>query len=66
MSAAEARDLFRVDPTNPSAYFNIAQCYRNMGNYERARFFFRRYLTLEPKASNHRRVDTVAGGTGQR
>src|SRR6478609_110404 len=33
--------------------FNIAQCYRNMGDYERARFFFRRYLSLEPRSSNH-------------
>jgi tetratricopeptide (TPR) repeat protein len=43
----------------PGFLFNIAQCYRNMGNYERARFFFRRYLTLEPHAPNHRRVEEL-------
>ena len=39
-------------PTRPSHcpafLFNIAQCYRNMQSYERARFFFRRYLALDP------------------
>src|SRR5215468_6203160 len=29
--------------------FNIAQCYRNMGNPERARFFYRRFLALDPR-----------------
>jgi len=43
----------------PGFLFNIAQCYRNMGNFERARFFFRRYLTLDPKAPNRRRVDEL-------
>jgi hypothetical protein len=43
----------------PGFLFNIAQCYRNMGNFERARFFFRRYLTLEPHAPNHRRVEEL-------
>src|SRR5712675_1116118 len=41
--------------------FNIAQCYRNLGNYERARFFYKRYLTLEPKTPNRRVVtDLIA------
>jgi hypothetical protein len=43
----------------PGFLFNIAQCYRNMGNYERARFFFRRYLSIEPKAPNRRRVEEL-------
>jgi hypothetical protein len=43
----------------PGFLFNIAQCYRNMGNYERARFFFRRYLALDPRAPNHRRVEEL-------
>jgi hypothetical protein len=43
----------------PGFLFNIAQCYRNMGNYERARFFFRRYLALDPHAPNHRRVEEL-------
>jgi tetratricopeptide (TPR) repeat protein len=41
--------------------FNIAQCYRNMGNYERARFFYRRYLALEPRTSNRRLVEDLIG-----
>ena len=41
--------------------FNIAQCYRHMGNYERARFFYRRYLTVDPKTPNRRLVtDLIA------
>jgi len=51
-SAYEAKPL-------PGFLFNIAQCYRNMGNFERARFFFRRYLTLDPRAPNRRRVDEL-------
>jgi tetratricopeptide (TPR) repeat protein len=39
--------------------FNIAQCYRNLGNWERARFFYRRYLTLEPRSPNRRRVEDL-------
>ncbi len=43
----------------PALLFNIAQCYRNMQNYERARFFFRRYLALDPKTTNRRLVDDL-------
>jgi hypothetical protein len=43
----------------PGFLFNIAQCYRNMGDQERARFFFRRYLALEPRAPNKRRVEEL-------
>ncbi len=51
-SAYEAKPL-------PGFLFNIAQCYRNVGNFERARFFFRRYLALEPHAPNRHRVDEL-------
>jgi tetratricopeptide (TPR) repeat protein len=43
----------------PALLFNIAQCYRNMQSYERARFFFRRYLALDPKTTNRRLVDDL-------
>src|SRR5687767_5177019 len=33
----------------PGFLFNIAQCHRNLGNYERAKFFYHRYLDLSPK-----------------
>jgi tetratricopeptide (TPR) repeat protein len=36
----------------PAFLFNIGQCYRNMGNYERAQFFFRRYTALDPRSPN--------------
>jgi len=51
-SAYEAKPL-------PGFLFNIAQCYRNMGKCERARFFFRRYLALEPHAPNRFRVEEL-------
>jgi tetratricopeptide (TPR) repeat protein len=43
----------------PGFLFNIAQCYRNMANYERARFFYRRYLAIEPKTSNRGLVEDL-------
>src|SRR5687767_3228959 len=33
----------------PGFLFNIAQCHRNLGNYERAKFFYLRYLDLSPQ-----------------
>jgi hypothetical protein len=43
----------------PGFLFNIAQCYRNLGDYERARFFFKRYLALDPHTPNRHRVDDL-------
>jgi tetratricopeptide (TPR) repeat protein len=43
----------------PGFLFNIAQCYRNLSNYERARFFYRRYLALDPHTSNRRLVEDL-------
>jgi len=45
----------------PGFLFNIAQCYRNMANYERARFFYRRYLALDPRTSNRHLVEDLIG-----
>ena len=42
---------YDVEPL-PAFLFNIGQCYRNMGNYERAQFFFRRYTALDPRSPN--------------
>jgi tetratricopeptide (TPR) repeat protein len=36
----------------PAFLFNIGQCYRNMGDYEQAQFFFRRYTALDPRSPN--------------
>jgi tetratricopeptide (TPR) repeat protein len=43
----------------PGFLFNIAQCHRNMGQYERARFFFRRYLVLDPRTANRPQVEDL-------
>jgi tetratricopeptide (TPR) repeat protein len=42
---------YEIEPL-PAFLFNIGQCYRNMGDYERAQFFFRRYTALDPRSPN--------------
>jgi tetratricopeptide (TPR) repeat protein len=36
----------------PGFLFNIAQCHRKLGNYERAAVFYRQYLDLSPSTAN--------------
>lgn len=36
----------------PGFLFNMAQCYRNLGDPDRAIFFFQRYLSLDPETPN--------------
>ena len=43
----------------PGFVFNIAQCYRNLGSYERAGFFYRRYLTLERNPTRRAQVEKL-------
>ncbi len=43
----------------PGLLFNIAQCHRNLGNHERALFFYRRYLALDPATPNHALVEEL-------
>src|SRR5262245_49753509 len=43
----------------PGFLFNIAQCYRNMGDPERARFFYRRFLALDPRTPHRARVEDL-------
>lgn len=38
-------EAYRLDP-KPAILFNIAQCHRLLGNFERAAFFYRRFLSL--------------------
>jgi tetratricopeptide (TPR) repeat protein len=58
---------YQVKPL-PGFVFNIAQCYRNLGNYERAGFFYRRYLTLERSPARRvqveKLIDEMAAKTG--
>jgi tetratricopeptide (TPR) repeat protein len=55
---ADYQAAYQAKPL-PAFLFNIAQCYRNMQNYERARFFYRRYLALDPRTSNRRLVEDL-------
>jgi len=48
---ADYQAAYDVEPL-PAFLFNIGQCYRNMGNFERAQFFFRRYTALDPRSPN--------------
>jgi tetratricopeptide (TPR) repeat protein len=48
---ADYQAAYEVEPL-PAFLFNIAQCHRNLGDYERAKFFFRRYTTLDPRSPN--------------
>ena len=41
----------------PGLLFNVGQCHRNMGNHERALFFYRRYLALSPDTPNRSLVE---------
>src|SRR4029077_11428061 len=55
---ADYQSAYEAQPL-PEFLFNIAQCYRNMQSYERARFFFRRYLALDPHTPNRRLVEDL-------
>ncbi len=55
---ADYQGAYQAKPL-PAFLFNIAQCYRNMQSYERARFFLRRYLALEPHSPNRRLVEDL-------
>lgn len=42
-------EAYRLKPL-PGFLFNMAQCHRQLGQYSRAAFFYRRYLSLVPDA----------------
>jgi len=50
-AAADYQAAYEAEPL-PAFLFNIGQCYRNVGNYERAQFYFRRYVELDPRSPN--------------
>jgi tetratricopeptide (TPR) repeat protein len=50
----------------PGFLFNIAQCHRNLGNHERALFFYRRYLALDPQTPNRAVVEELIAETERR
>jgi len=43
----------------PGFLFNIGQCHRNLGNWERASFFYQGYLSRQPKAANADKVQAL-------
>lgn len=44
-------EAYRLLP-EPALLFNIGQCHRQLGQYERAAFFYRRYLALDAESPN--------------
>jgi tetratricopeptide (TPR) repeat protein len=45
----------------PGLLFNVAQCHRNLGKQERALFYYRRYLSLDPRTPNRALVEQLIG-----
>ena len=53
---ADYQAAYDLEPL-PAFLFNIAQCYRNMGDYERAQLYFHSYTVREPAAPIGRRLN---------
>jgi tetratricopeptide (TPR) repeat protein len=54
-SYSKAYELYAA----PAFLFNIAQCHRNLKNWERAIFFFEGYLRESPNAPNRQLVESL-------
>jgi tetratricopeptide (TPR) repeat protein len=54
----EAEQAYRLYPL-PQILFNIGQCHRALEHWERAAFFYRRYLSKFPGAPNRTRVEEL-------
>ena len=52
------RASYRAEP-HPDLLFNMAQCYRNLGQDERAIFFFERYVENLPTGADAGEVDSL-------
>ncbi|MDB4957138.1 MAG: hypothetical protein JWO36_4707, partial [Myxococcales bacterium] len=55
-SLDEYQKAFDAKPI-PDFLYNIAQCYRNLGDYDQAIFSFKKFLKLEPDAPNRESVE---------
>ena len=55
---ADYQAAYDVEPL-PAFLFNIGQCYRNLGDYDRAQFFFQRYTMLDPHSANRPAADRL-------
>jgi tetratricopeptide (TPR) repeat protein len=59
---AEALDAYEAAfeaKALPDFLFNVAQCHRNLGNYDQAIFSYRKYLKLKPEAHNRAAVEKL-------
>ena len=56
---ADYQAAYDAEPL-PAFLFNIAQCYRNMGDYERAQLYFHRYTVREPRGPNRQVAERLA------
>ncbi len=54
----EAEQAYRLYPL-PQILFNIAQCHRALKHWEKAAFFYERYLAKFPEATNRRTVEDL-------
>lgn len=54
----EYQTAFDAKPL-PGFLYNIGQCYRNLGDLDQAIFSFKKYLKLEPDASNKEAVERL-------
>jgi iron complex outermembrane receptor protein len=54
---SKAYEIFRA----PELLFNIGQCYKQLGNHERALFHFRSYLREVPESPNRAVVEDLIG-----
>ncbi len=54
----EAEEAYRLDQL-PQILFNIGQCHRALKHWEKAGFFFRRYLEKLPHAANRIAVEDL-------
>jgi hypothetical protein len=55
---ADATRGFELDPL-PAFLFNVAQCHRALHHWEKAEFFYRRYLAHVPEAQNRQTVEAL-------
>ena len=56
---ADYQAAYDLEPL-PAFLFNIAQCYRNLGDYERAQLYFHRYTVRDPHGANRPAAERLA------
>jgi tetratricopeptide (TPR) repeat protein len=62
---ADYQAAYEIEPL-PGFLFNIGQCYRNLGDHERARFFYRRFLIVDPRTPNRRQTEKLIAEMSRR